>query len=191
LALCDFIPDLLNKGTEPTRNLDCKMKMLKFNNLYALCFLCPSALGNFFFLIGYRWHLFKGSHPLVINDYLKKGLTTLLISAAILTMIGYTTWFILAMKNWKLNSSACTQGWNQLDMLNFMFLTAFTGWPATVTIVFVTISILCSPCIVVSLQDYWANLRQRAEEQHDIINTVVRTHWDPEVFKALDDCAIC
>lgn len=76
-------------------------------------------------------------------------------------------------------------------MLNFMFLTAFTGWPATVTLVFLTVSIVFSPCIFVSLQDYWANLRQRAEEQHDIINTVVRTHWDPEVFKALDDCAIC
>ena len=138
--------------------------MLKYNNLYAMCFLLPSLVGNVCFWLGYRWQLYKERHPMVINAYLKKALTTMLIFSALLTMIGYTSWFILAMKEWKLNSAECTQGWNQLDMMNFMFLTAFTGWPATVTLVFLTISIICSPCIFVSLQDYWNNIRQKAEE---------------------------
>ena len=76
-------------------------------------------------------------------------------------------------------------------MLNFMFLTAFTGWPAAVTCVLVVVTILFSPFFWSEIQEYWSNFSQRAEEQKEIINTIVRTNWDPEVFKAHDECAIC
>ena len=86
-------------------------------------------------------------HPVVIFEFLKESLIWMMVGIAVLTMVGYTTWFIYAIKAWKLNSEACTQGWNQLDMFNFMFLTAFTGWPASVTLVLLAISIVLSPFI--------------------------------------------
>ena len=76
-------------------------------------------------------------------------------------------------------------------MANFVFLTAFTGWPTVLTVVFIVVSIACSPCIYVSLRDYLENVRNRAEEQSEIIKTVVRTNWDPETFKTMEFCSIC
>lgn len=92
---------------------------------------------------------------------------------------------------WKYKTEACSEGWNQLDLINFMFLTAFTGWPAAVTIVLLILTLLMSPLIFTQLQEYYSNLGQRAAEQRDIINTIVRTNWDPEVFRNQDDCIIC
>lgn len=159
LLACDMIPELLNTTGKPTRNPNCKMQMQKWNFLYGMCFLVPSILGNSLFWLGYKYHLFRESHPVIIFEWLKKSLIFLMVGGALLTMIGYTTWFIFAVKSWKLNSEACTQGWNQLDMFNFMFLTAFTGWPASVTIVFTLVCFVFSPCIYTYLQDYWNNLR--------------------------------
>lgn len=183
LMLCHYLPGWMGS----TRNPDCKMNMLHWNDVYAICFLLPTLIANLYFIAGYRLHLYLGKHPVAVNDWLKRTLTIIMIGAALLTLVGYTTWFFFAVRMWKVKTDACTQGWNQLDMLNFMFLTAFTGWPAAVTVVLVIVSIFMSPLIFSSIQEYY----QRASEQRDIINTIVRTNWDPEIFKAQDDCAIC
>ena len=41
LALCHYVPEWLNYGTGPARNPECKMPMLKYNDIYALCFVLP------------------------------------------------------------------------------------------------------------------------------------------------------
>lgn len=191
LGACHYIPEWTNITDKPTRNPGCKMNLLMWNDFYAICFLIPPICGNLFLLLSYRWKLFWGAHPVVINDWLKRVIMVILIGAAVLTLVGYTTWFFLAVKMWKHKTPECTQGWNQLDMLNFMFLTAFTGWPAAVTVVLLLLSILMSPYLYAHAVEYWNNFGQAAEEQRDIINTIVRTNWDPETFKAQDMCSIC
>lgn len=148
LGLCHYLPQWLNHGDGPTRNPDCKMPMLKYNDLYAVCFLLPSFVGNLIFVTGYGWQRFMGRHPFAINEWIKTALIRLIVCMALLTLIGYTTWFFFAVKIWQHKTPSCTQGWNQLDMLNFMFLTAFTGWPACVTLVLLAISIICSPFFI-------------------------------------------
>jgi len=160
------------------------MNLLMWNDIYAVCFLVPPICANLGLFLFYRWKLYWGVHPVVINDALKRFITAILIGSALLTLVGYTLWFFLAVRMWKVKTPACTQGWNQLDLLNFMFLTAFTGWPAAVTVVLLLLSILMSPYIYANAVEYWNNLGQAAEEQRDIINTIVRTNWDPETFKA-------
>jgi hypothetical protein len=191
LAACHYAPDWLNSGTKPARNPECKMPMLKYNDIYAFCFLLPSFVGNLLFVTGYAWQRYMGRHPFAINEWIKTFLIRLIIGAVLLTLVGYTIWFFFAVRIWRYKTPQCTQGWHQLDMLNFMFLTAFTGWPACVTLVLLALSIICSPFFITEIQDHWNNLSQRAEEKKDIINTIVRTNWDPSLFNAQEECAIC
>lgn len=55
LGLCHYVPQWLNYGDGPARNPECKMPMLKYNDLYAVCFLLPSFIGNLVFVTGYGW----------------------------------------------------------------------------------------------------------------------------------------
>jgi antibiotic biosynthesis monooxygenase (ABM) superfamily enzyme len=108
LAACHYIPDWLNRSDKPTRNPKCKMDMLFWNDIYAVCFLLPPLVANLIFVASYRWQLFWGRHPVVIYEWIKKTLTIMLIAAALMTLIGYTTWFFFAVKKWKLKTIECS-----------------------------------------------------------------------------------
>ena len=110
----------------------------------------------------------------------------MIVFHVVLVLIGYTMWFLWALNEWKMQSTECHEGWNSLDLYNFIMLTVFTGWPACITLVLLSGSLICLPCIVIGLNDFFVRWRERALERKDIISTIVRTNWNPDDFEAFD-----
>ena len=140
------------------RNPECEMKTAYANAMFAIYVLGAHVINRLVFLLGYCCNSGSAGR---LQYYVEEGMKRFVIGEAIITLVGWTLFFYWTnFALWNDISTACTEGRDLLDFLNWLGILGLTIWPTILMTIMLCIGICCFPCIYQALKEYFAASRE-------------------------------
>lgn len=78
-----------------------------------------------------------------------------------------------------------------LDFINFLLIMGGVFLQTLIVTILLCLFVCCLPCICIGFREFSENLRNNAKLTESITGGLVKTHYDPNTFTNMKECAIC